>query len=362
MTPGKQRLLERFEDWWRRDNRGLPLMRVVARRDDPLPPPPPAPKDAAALYTDHDTLLRNMRYNLATHEYLADAFPSLGANFGPGSLALYLGAEPRFAWDTVWYAPCIEDPLTHPPLRYDPENRWWKRHVELIRALKADAGDDFRLDIPDLIENLDIYAAMRDPQEALFDIMDCPDAVHRYVDQIDDVYFTYYDAMADIVRDGDGVTSYTAFSILGKGRVAKIQCDFSAMLSPAHFREYVLPSLRRQTLKLDHTLYHLDGPDAIRHVPALMELERLDALQWTCGAGQPDGACPRWYTIYDQVAAAGKGLWIQLYDGGLDDWIRGAEALMDRYGKKRFYFIFPGMTLREADKLMNHAHRHWESD
>ena len=47
--------------------------------------------------------------------------------------------------------------------------------------------------------------------------------------------------------------------------------------------------------RLDHSLYHLDGPDAIKHVPALMELEKLDALQWTCGAGQPDGACPRWY-------------------------------------------------------------------
>ena len=361
MTEHDAFLLRRFEDWWRRDNQGLPLMRVVARREDVDLAPLPPPRDMTAKYTDYDTLLADMRYYVRTHAFYADAFPSLGANLGPGSLALYLGGQPRFEPDTVWYVPCITDPMTHPPLRFDPENEWWKLHYDLIRRLQAAAGGEFRVDIPDLIENIDIYAAMRDPQEALFDIMDCPEKVHEFIRQIDDVYFTYYDALSEIVTDADGVTSYTAFAILGKGRVAKIQCDFSAMLSPTHYREFVLPSLERQTHFLDHTLYHLDGPDAIRHVPAIMELERLDALQWTCGAGQPDGACPRWYTIYDQVAAAGKGLWIQLYDGGVDDWIRGAESLMERYGKKRFYFIFPDMSQRDADKLMNHALKRWES-
>ncbi len=356
-----ERIVERFEDWWRRDNRGLPLMRVVARRDVPARPVSPS-ADAAAKYTDFDTLLARQRTYNETHEFLGDSFSSLGANLGPGSLALYLGAEPRFTPETVWYEPCIDDPETWPPLHFDPDNRWWRLHIGLVRRLREAAGTEFRIDIPDLIENLDIYAAMRGPQEALFDIMDCPDCVHEFVRQIDGTYFTYYDAFAEAARDGEGVTSYTAFAILGRGRVAKIQCDFSAMLSPAHFREFVLPSLRAQTERLDHTLYHLDGPDAIRHVPAIMELERLDALQWTCGAGQPDGACPRWYGIYDQVAAAGKSLWIQLYDGGVDDWIRGAETLMERYGKRRFYFIFPEMSLPDADRLMNHACRHWESD
>ena len=31
------KLVDRFEDWWRRDNKGLPLMWVVARRDCILP-------------------------------------------------------------------------------------------------------------------------------------------------------------------------------------------------------------------------------------------------------------------------------------------------------------------------------------
>lgn len=356
-------IVQRFEDWWRRDNHGLPLMRVVAKKDAPAGLLHPArPTDEKKRYTDFDYLMGKMRYYVATHEYLADSFASLGADLGPGSLALYLGSQPVFTPATVWYEPCIDDPEDHPPIAFDADNPWWKLHVDLIRRLKEAAGDEFRIDIPDLIENIDIYAAMRGPQDALFDLMDVPEKVHEYLKQIDATYFRYYDELSKIVTDEEGVTSYTCFGILGKGRVAKIQCDFSAMLSPDHFRQFVLPALQWQTTKLDHTLYHLDGPDAIRHVPAIMELDRLDALQWTCGAAQPDGACPRWYGIYDQVAQAGKGLWIQLYDGGVDDWIRGAESLMERYGKKRFYFFFPDMSLADADKLMNHAHKHWESE
>ena len=360
----REKLLSRFEDWWRRDNRGLPLMRVIAIKDNPPQPIPEVKQleSRAEQYTGLEFIHSFMRYYLATHEYLADSFPSFGANLGPGSLALYLGAEPIFRPDTVWYEPCIKDPETHPPLRFDPDNKWWLLHYDLIRRLKEAAGGTYRLDIPDLIENIDIYAAMRGPQEALFDIMDCPEKVHEFVDQIDGTYFQYYDAFYDLLKDPDGVSSYTAFYILGRGRVAKIQCDFSAMLSPQHYREFVLPSLRKQTEKLDHTLYHLDGPDAIRHVPAIMELERLDALQWTCGAGQPDGTNPRWFGIYDQVVAADKSLWVQVYDGTVHDWIRGCENLFDKYGKRRFYFVFPDMLQKDADILMNHAVKNWQSD
>ena len=360
----RQRIIQRFEDWWHRDNRGLPLMRVIAIRENPPLPIPKViePANREEQYTRLEFLHSFMQYYIATHEYMADAFPSFGANFGPGSLALYLGAEPRFEPDTVWYEPCIDDPETYPALHYDPDNRWWVRHRELVRRLKEAAGNDYRLDIPDLIENIDIYFAMRGPQDALYDLIDCPEKVHEFIRQIDDSYFRYYDEFYDIVRDADGVSSYTAFYILGRGRVAKIQCDCSAMLSPAHYREFVLPSLRAQTERLDHSLYHLDGPDAIRHVPAIMELKRLDALQWTCGAGQPDGTSPRWFDIYDQVAAADKSLWVQIYDGNVDNWIRGAERLMDRYGKKRFYFVFPDMPERDAERLMDYAVNHWENE
>jgi 5-methyltetrahydrofolate--homocysteine methyltransferase len=307
------------------------------------------------LYLDPQYIAASYRNFCETHFFLADAFPNADVNLGPGSMTLYLGGEPEFAWDTLWYHDFMDSPREFEKLHFDANNKWWVKHQEIIRGALALADNDFYITIPDIIENLDILSALRGPQNFCFDIIDEGEAVHRGVEKIDSLYFTYYDALYGMVKSPEDVVSYTSFNILGKGKTAKVQCDFCAMISPEMFREFVQPSLRKQCQKLNHALYHLDGPDAIKHVDALMEIKELDALQWTCGAGKPDGACERWYPIYDKVRDAGKGLWIQLYDGGPEDWAEGAKRLVKRYGKKGMYFlppVFPDLQTAEQFAAM----------
>lgn len=354
------KLIDRFEDWWRRDTKGLPLMWVVARRDGARAAGPTYRSDEERnLGVDY--LLGQIKAGLENNLYLADSYAQASSAIGPGSLAVYLGSKPIFTPQTVWYKPCLTDIRDRPSIRFDAEEPWFKRHIEVLKALKAGAGDNYIVNIPDIVENIDILAAMRGTEDLLLDMMDDPEAVLDAVREVDDAYFPCYDRFYDAVRSTDGLSSYYCFCVLGRGRVAKVQCDFSAMISPEQYRKFVLPTLKRQIGWLDHSLYHLDGPDAIRHLPAIMEIEELGALQWTAGAAKPDGASPVWYGIYDQVAAAGKGMWVQIYDGGIDGWINSADRFIDRYGTKACYLIFPYMSERNADKLMNHAHAKWAS-
>jgi 5-methyltetrahydrofolate--homocysteine methyltransferase len=341
------RVKERFNAWWRREPMEYPLMCVTASGK-------PARKitpvedfiDLEDMYTNAYKITGQYKNYCETHWFLEDAFPAVNLNLGPGSLALYLGSEPIFTEETVWYSECIDDLKDFERVKFDPDNRWWKLHFDMIKTAKELAADDFLVTIPDIIENLDIVSAMRGPQKLCYDLMDSPRLVHAALDKVDELYFKYYDAMDDIVKEPDNSVSYTAFRIWGPGRTAKIQCDFCAMMSPDQFREYIQPSLRRQCQKLDNSVYHLDGPDAIKHVPALMEIKELDALQWTCGAGQPDGGCERWYPIYDQVKDAGKALWIALDDGAAEDWVESAKRIIKRYGSDGLYLIFPEFPSR----------------
>ena len=52
-------------------------------------------------------------------------------------------------------------------------------------------------------------------------------------------------------------------------------------------------------------------------------------------------------------------MWVQIYEGNVDNWIDRADRFLDRYGTKACYLLFPGMSERDADKLMTHAHAHW---
>jgi len=350
-----QQTQEHFKKWWKREDFGRPLMHLVARRAELVSDlePVAAPQTAEELHLDVERKVREMRNRLKSHIYLADAYPYLSIDIGPGSLATYLGSEPVFAWDTIWYKECAPELADLGELTYDPEAFWWSKHLDLVKQAKTLAQDDFLVAIPDIIENVDILSAMRGPQNLCFDLMDNPDEVKKYVGQLDNLYFRYYDALYEASKDQDGSSCYTAFSIWGPGKTAKVQCDFSAMMSPRHFEEFVIPSLQRQLAELDNSIYHLDGKDAIKHLDALMALKDLNGLQWTAGAAQPDGGSQKWYPIYDRVRKAGKGLWISIEDGGIEGWIRSAKNLVDRYGTAGLYLIFPVMSEHEADRIMN---------
>jgi len=333
-----------------------------ARRDNPRPgsDAPPAFTAAEQQFTDVELQIRHYRHFLDHNVPMAEAYPNFSADLGPGSMALYLGAKPVYAWDTLWFEACINEWDDYGNLSFAPDNHWWQMHLAMVRRARELADGGFLVNIPDIIENVDILASLRGPQNLCFDLVDDGPRMKRCVEQVDDLYFTYYDAMYDIVKAADGSCSYTAFHIWGPGRTAKIQCDFCAMMSPPQFREFVQDSLRKQCRRLDNSLYHLDGPDAIKHVDALMEIEELDALQWTCGAGQPDGGSERWYPIYEKVRAADKSLHISLEDGTLEDGIRAVNRLVNRFGSDGLYLLFwHDINETEGQRLIEHAEKHW---
>jgi 5-methyltetrahydrofolate--homocysteine methyltransferase len=312
------------------------------------------------MHTDplrHDHQYRN---SLNEYELLADAFPNTNINLGPGSLALYLGSEPVFHPGTVWFTEVIKNWEDFGPLKFNQDNFWLKRHLALIRRQVELADGEYLIGIPDLLENVDILAAMRGPQNLCFDLMDSPDLIKTYVRQVDDLYRRYFDSFYELVKGPEEDCCYTCFQIWGPGRTAKLQCDFSAMLSPDQFREFVQPSLRRQCRKLDYTLYHLDGPDAVRHVEALMEIEELDALQFTPGAGKPGAEEECWWSpIYDKLKKSNKSIWVTLRDQELNRCVAAADKLVRRYGPDGLYLLFPAMSAAQGRELISKAERDW---
>jgi 5-methyltetrahydrofolate--homocysteine methyltransferase len=347
-----QTVKDSFEQWWNRENRKKPLMRIIAAGKQGKTVPVEAPKEPREKWLNLPYVMGTSRNYFESHYFLADAYPSLTLTMGAGSMALYLGSEPEFDWYTIWFTSACAGPGEFRNLRYDENNPWWVLHQKLLKEAVELSKGDFFVNIPDIIENLDILSALRSPQNLCYDIMDEPGLVHEGVKIIDDLYFKYYDRCYELIRDEDNSSAFLGFNVLGKGRVAKLQCDFSALISPQVFRDYVQPSLRKQCQKLDHSVYHLDGPDAIKHVPALMEIKELDALQWTCGAGKPDGGSENWYPIYDQVKEAGKSLWIYLSDGSPEDRARNAQKLVKRYGATGLYLLFPDFPDLQSAKKM----------
>ena len=373
---------EKFRNYWAHKNTGRPLMCVIARRpeveqySDGTPveggyldqicqgkyynmPEELKWKDMDDKYQDPQRIVDRYRYFCQTHAFLGESFPNLNIDFGPGSLASYLGSEIGFKEDTVWFNKCLDGWDGVPKLTFDPENKWFKKHLQLAKDCQALAGDDFYVDMPDLMENIDVLASLRGAQDILFDLLDEPEMIGERIQEVTDIYYEYYDRFYDVIKDEEGGNAYTVFQIWGPGRTVKLQCDFSAMMSPEDFRKYIQPSLRSQSENVDHVLYHLDGPAAIKHMDALMEIEGIDALQWTSGDAGPDGTLPDWDVIYDKAIAAGKSIWVKVYSGEFEDWIRNVDRIVNKYGSHSLFLLFPEMSMEQAAYLLDYADRNW---
>ncbi len=354
---------QRFEAWWNLKGMDRPLMRIVASKREYSGNSNNNIKyeNPEEYYTNIKKRVEQYKNYYKTHKFYAEAFPNFDINLGAGSMALYLGCEPIFSEDTIWFKKCVKESWhDFGPLCYNPNNLWWKRHIEMINQAKELINGDFPIGIPDIIENMDILSAMRGPQELCYDLIDEPELIFGYLKQLDELYFKYYDTIYNLVKLEDESSVYTAFQIWGPGKTAKVQCDFSAMMSPSQFKNMVVPFLREQCKKMSNSMYHLDGPGAVKHLDALLEIEELNAVQWTPGAGDPDGANEVWYPIYDKIISANKGLWIGIGEGMYDDWIDKVGKLVKRYGPHHLYILFPEMSDEEAVNLVLLAEREWK--
>lgn len=296
-----------YRQWWQGE--GLVLC-VIAPRDEPHADitPPPQPETLEQAWLDPAYRAHQAEYELSRTFFGADAFPFFDTHIGPGNLATFLGSEPEFAEETVWYQHYIDDPENPPDLRFDPDNIWFQRQMAIVQRGVEIADGRFPVGMPDLVENLDILASLRDTSALLTDLIDHPDFVQEKIAEINPVYFAAFDQFYQVIApDWDG-NVFSAFRVWGPGKTAKVQCDASAMISPRMFKRFVLPALTEQCEWLDYAIYHLDGTQAMCHLDTLLAIEPLQAIEWTPQAGIEQGGHPRWYDLYRTIKAGGKSV------------------------------------------------------
>ncbi len=338
---------QRLTAWWRGEALALYLFTAQNSKLDPgaVTAVSPVPE---IWWTDPVLRRRRAEQTMANRRYFAEGFPIFDTQIGPGSLGLFLGVKPIFDYRTVWYEPCIEAPDSFGSLELRTENNhWWDVHLAVIDAGVSHAQGRYLVGVPDLIENMDTLAALRGTMNLLYDLVDRPTWVHERLAEINRAWLDAFNHMAGLVQDEDGGNVFAAFRIWGPGRTAKVQCDFSAMISPQMFEEFVRPYLAEQCAQLDFAMYHLDGTNALQHLDILLDMPELDAIEWTPQAGLPGGGAPEWFELYRRIKKAGKA--VQVVSIGPDEVI----PLLDAVGPEGMYILInDAVEEAQADRLM----------
>jgi len=300
---------ERFVKWWHHNGTVIGLWGDPDRAAPRVPVADPGPASSFdQQFTDHEWRAQADRHYLAYQEFPLDKMPLVNVGLGPGSLCLLLGSIPKFQVDTAWYSTCIDNIDNCPSLVFDPSNQWWLVQERILKEQMRINGQECLVGCPDLVENIDILCSLRGTQKVMIDLLTEPEWVKRKIAEINGVFFDAYDRIYDIIKAEDGSSVFRQFCLWAPGKVAKVQADASAMISPDQFVEFVVPALREQCQRLDYSMFHLDGTQCIPHLDHLLEIEELDAVEWTPQAGLPQGGDPCWHDMYRRIIEAGKSV------------------------------------------------------
>ena len=260
-----------------------------------------------AWFLDAEHVIPHIERTAAATYWGGEAFPVVF----PVSISLvaitaaYLGCPYRIMPVSFsgWASPVIQDWNKRPVLEFDPGNIWWKRTRSLLDAAAKRAAGRYCVGVPDLNGPGEILARLRDPHHLAIDLIECPEEVTKALIEINQAWLRYWEASLGTIHQWVG--GYWFWMGLWSDLPATdLQCDFSCMISSRMFEKFFLPGLDQQTRWVARTIYHLDGPGAIRHLEGLLSLPHLDGIQWIPGVGAPNVSS--WVRLLRRIQAAGK--------------------------------------------------------
>ena len=324
-----------------------------------LPVQLPPPRDANERWLCTERRLKSAEAAAANTYYGLDAIQYEFVNLGPGVQAALLGAPYRLEMTSIWFD--TDPPLkswSNPPAFITAMNHPLHKVIdEHTRKLCAASNNRWAVSVTDIGGTLDVLFSLRG-EELLTDFIEYPEEVIAMQEHLDREFMSYYNKIAEIIKPA-GYGHATWMPIVSDTPYYPIQCDISALISPAMFEKFALPSLDRISTAVGCGIYHLDGPGEIPHLDMLLSLKNVHAIQWTplphpagVGAVYPadfNFADELSLDVYRRAKAAGKKVAIFHVDPGQ------VETIYDAVGSDGVFILVNCRTRKDADEFIAYA-------
>ncbi len=347
------RVRQRYEAWWAGEMLDRPIVQVTAPLSGPDPQDvaPTDPDELLQWFTDPALAIPRLERTVARTYWGGDAFPlAFPLSTGlPAIEAAYLGCpyEVVPGSDTGWAAPLIDDWKTRPRIEVDPDNWWWRTTQELLAQGSEAGAGKYVVGIPDIQGGGEIVALLRGTERLAMDLLDHSEMVKQACAEEIQAWCVYYDTSFEIIHQfQEGYADW--IGIWSDVPYVSVENDFSIMISPPMFEEFFVPALRLQTEFVDRTIYHLDGPGAIRHLDVLLALPELDGIQWVPGAGA--ASMREWLDLLKRIQAGGKRLQLGVRPGEV-------THLLSELDPQSVILSTSCPSVDEADALMEEVSR-----
>jgi len=313
-----EQLRKTYRKWWAGELK-RPIVPIITGGYESSIAPTKAPllkfPTAWDFSIDPRQFIEAHTYELSRQKFHGEAFPIFYTQrFGAGVMAAFLGCKPTPAENTIWFLPEKETPIEELHFEYEENNVYLRRVINTLEAAMEVWHGQVVVGMPDLGGIMDVLASFRGSENLLFDLYDNPDEVLRCVKKLQQLWFVYYDKFNDILRpEAQGYSQW--FNVYGEEPGYMLQSDFSYMISPDMFRQFVGWELASTADRMTKAIYHMDGVGEIPHLDQLLAIDGIWGIQWQPGEGT--ASLQNWDELLSRILASGKKLlsWNQKPDG-----------------------------------------------
>ncbi|MDW7656176.1 MAG: hypothetical protein SCM11_03255 [Bacillota bacterium] len=296
---------KRLTALWHGEMLDRPCLAVRAPHNCQASELPPVPKSAEARWLDPEYLADAARYQITHTWWGGEAIPSYLLQ---ATWVLCLGGTPVFTPETIWYEKRKIDFGETSPFRIKSDDYWVQRYMEALFALANLAGkNDFLVGSPGTLPANDLLSMQMGTENFLLALLDEPAWMAK--------------ALLDGAKDLINIRIHLQNSLRSQHEFwygnagwmpfwapepyVSSQSDVSCMLSPELFDHFVLPEIDLYGQIYGALWYHLDGHDAVQHLPRLLSLPYLRVVQYVPTPSEPPNGIQH-LELYKAIQAAGK--------------------------------------------------------
>ncbi|HCY86971.1 MAG TPA: hypothetical protein DHV36_17705 [Desulfobacteraceae bacterium] len=273
----------RHRAFWNNSSEGIPLVFAVADKPGFTLRPWMSKRPRKEWDLDPAWHLSMVQNYLDGTCFLADAMPvaSLMVGLDITNTAVLAGGDYDYSrtGDFIDFKPgrfALDRPV--PP--FTPGH-------SLVRDLKAcygavinQVGRRAAVNPPMTLDALSTLYGLCGSHTLLTALINRKEDVKQRVKEMTRAYLGFYDYFyAYLAERGYGESS-SWFQVFCEGTFESVRCDFSLMLSPDMFREFVIPEITQVCNHMDHTLFNMCSVKHARFIDALAGIDSLDGIFW----------------------------------------------------------------------------------
>jgi len=295
LKDNEQEARERLWAFWKQKSIGRPALGVYVKNKDfewQEWKGEPLPRKEFDLHPEWQA--NDCRNRLFANKYLAEATPCVCMDYGRTLPLLAVLAGGDYDYDDIspWKQPYGGTTFLLPWIRpsegaldwnipkFDPEHETVKGlERNLVKIVETIGGYGF-VSPPSMLDALTTLSMLHTPDELCIALYEEPDKVKRWAYDATTLYIDCYEHFYRYLGNLGMTDTSTWLQLLSESRMEAVQCDFSVMLSPDMFEEFVMPDMRRVTSYLDNAVWHHDGVEQFRFIDMIASLPKVRAIQW----------------------------------------------------------------------------------